>query len=120
MADFSGAFARFERAVNDKVRRASIGAVQDLAAAAQAKVPVDTGALKNSFGGGIGEPGQIEPLAAAMAKFQAGDQAWIGWGMEYAPHVEFGAQGRSPVGFARGAAQQWPAIVQANVQKVAG
>ena len=94
--------------------------VQDLAAEAQAKVPVDTGNLKNSLVGGLGEPGEGEAMAAAMARYQPGDAPWIGWTAEYALHVEFGAQGRSPVGFARGAAQKWPQIVRDNVQKVSG
>ena len=123
--DFAAAIADFQRSFDDKVRIASIGAIQDLAAQANTSVgaggnmPVDTGDLMGSIEGGVnGSKGTA--VAAAMARFQAGDSAWIGWQMEYAAHVEFGSQGRSGRGYARKAAQNWKAIVRANAQKVAG
>ena len=98
----------------------------DVAAEAQkpraqgGRLPVDTGYLRNSFASSLAGstsltgPDSYVMIAGAM---KAGDVAHFGWTAEYAPHVNYGARGRSGAHFVEGAVDQWQAIVRRNVAR---
>lgn len=86
-------------------------------------MPVDTGFLRNSMVAGLnGSTSLSGPDAYVLAinGFEMGDVIFGGWTAEYAVYVEFGAQGRAPRFFMRGAAQQWQSIVSSNAAKLRG
>ena len=84
------------------------------------RVPVDTGFLRNSFSSSLAGstsltgPDSYVMIAGAM---KAGDVAHFGWTAEYAPHVNYGARGRSGAHFVEGAVDQWQSIVRKNVAR---
>lgn len=84
-------------------------------------LPVDTGFLRNSFVASLNGSTSLtgpDAYVLAIAGFELGDVIFGGWTAEYAVHVEFGARGRAPRFFMRGAAQQWQSIVNANAAKL--
>ena len=88
-------------------------------------MPVDTGFLRASLQATINTPGgsiSYRPQGSAfaydgskvvltLARAKIGDTVFAVYGANYAPHVEYGANGRAGYGFVRLAAQQWQGIV---------
>lgn len=115
-ADQVAAFAAKAKGQLDEV---VAGSARDVLATAQRKAPVDTGELVDSLHVAInGAPvahGEEAALAATRAK--AGDVIRGEWTADHARPVEYGAAGRTPVPFVRGAVDQWPEIVRRNVRK---
>lgn len=123
MADnFTADISRWIDKVSDVLDLVVAASAQDVVEAAQKAVPVDTGFLRNSIGAGQGgsftSTGPVS-VTASIANLKAGTVLSIGWTAEYAAHVEFGARGRAPVFFARGAVSQWQAIVARNARRFA-
>jgi hypothetical protein len=84
-------------------------------------VPVDQGQLIGSIvveidGAivGSGSLGQAPDYTAALAGFEAGEIMQLSFTAPYARIIEYGRQGVPGRFFVRNAAQQWPAIVEAN------
>jgi hypothetical protein len=90
----------------------------------QRTAPVDTGFLRASLQVAVNAPlptanrprpegsgFQSPSYSAVIAGARLGDYITAGYGALYAPYLEFGANGRAPVAWVRGAAEQWPVIV---------
>jgi hypothetical protein len=91
------------------------------------KLPVDTGYLRASIQastatmplirrGAHPEPGHsymdnASEITMVIANMKLGEIIYIGVTAEYGAHVEYGARGRPPAGFVRGAAQGWQGLV---------
>ena len=87
------------------------------------RLPVDTGNLRNNVtteivGGASAKGGDAYVLV--IAQMEAGDTIRHSYHAEYAPHVEYGARGRRPRFFVRGATERWQEFVAQNVSRVAG
>lgn len=89
-------------------------------------MPVETGTLRASLMASLNEPnmtvtyrhdgsGQVQynpsQVALTIAAADLGDTVYAVYTVNYAHHVEYGAQGRAPRAFVRLAAQKWPQIV---------
>lgn len=86
------------------------------------RMPIDTGFLRNSLQSTLMGNTQLSGPASYImiaGNMKAGDVAEFGWTAEYARHVEYGAQGRRPAHFAKGAAMAWSSIVEANARRLA-
>lgn len=86
------------------------------------KIPVDTGALRNSFVSGLnGSTALAGPdgYVGIIAGMELGDSIFGGWTMEYARAIEYGTANMAGRFFAGNAARQWQAIVAANAAKAA-
>ncbi|SNT19586.1 HK97 gp10 family phage protein [Sphingopyxis indica] len=98
------------------------------------RVPVRTGNLARSVVVDTKPPTVIEGLATGdyslgIAAIVPGEPIFIGWQARYARRVNYGFVGvdslgrsfnQSGAGFAEAAAAKWPAIVQAEAQKLGG
>ncbi|CAL8972861.1 hypothetical protein RHODGE_RHODGE_01025 [Rhodoplanes serenus] len=95
------------------------------------RMPVDTGFLRSSLQVSLNadpvpatreNPGGIHgaPDAASLVigGAELGDRIVASYSANYARHVEYGARGRPPRGFVRGAAQQWQSIVRRVAQRL--
>lgn len=95
------------------------------------RMPVDTGFLRSSLQvslngapvpatrenpGGIHGAPDVASLVISGAEL--GDRIVASYSANYAPAVEYGARGRPPRGFVRGAAQQWQSIVRRVAQRL--
>lgn len=118
-------------------QRAVISAsIQDVIEAAQlpvaqgGRMPVDTGALRNSLvselnGSEVARGAESYTLVAAQ--IEPGDTARFGWTAEYSLRVEYGFVGEDSLGrtynqqgkfFVEGAAAQWQGIVAKNAGRL--
>ena len=129
MADtFTADISAFIDKIGDLLDLVVASSAQEVVKVAQApkakggRMPVDTGFLRNSLQaslqGGTSLTGP-EGYVAVVSGMRAGQIADFGWTATYAAAVEFGAQGRKPAFFARGAIQQWEAIVMRQAQRFA-
>jgi hypothetical protein len=119
-ANMNQAVYKYEQRINYALRFA----VERLLEAAQltkakgGRMPVDTGALRNSLMAELnGAKGAIGPdsyvfVAGAM---KGGDFATFRWTMEYAAAVNNGNRGRPGAHFVEWAADQWQQFVNAGV-----
>ena len=88
-------------------------------------MPVDTGFLRGSCTIGRNtEPADVTTIrsgtawVADLTPVQLGDTLKVRWTADYAPYVEYGAQGRTPRGFKRQAELHWPQAVRNAASKV--
>lgn len=58
------------------------------------------------------------PVEAVILGSTLQDDLYFGYTAAYAGHQEYGANGRPPAGFVRGAAQNWAVHVNRNAEKV--
>lgn len=98
--------------------------------------PIDTGFLVHSFQASASEmppirkgyapatsagPGSYTfdngPINLIIQGVPLGDPIYLGFTAEYAPYVEYGANGRAGRGMVRLAAQRWQAIVDQAVRE---
>ena len=123
-ADQVGAFVAKSQPRMESVFRQS---AQDVIEDAQQRVNVDTGFLRSSGDAALNKLPVGESVApegaggftwdagaalAVIAQAQLSDTVVFGWVAQYAPFVE------SRFGFMRLAAQNWPAIVRRNAQRL--
>lgn len=94
------------------------------------RMPVDTGFLRASLQASTTEMPLIDrdarpsagqtyqdsasQITLVIANAKLGDPIFLGFSASYSQAVEFGARGRPPAGFVRGAADQWQSIVNRN------
>jgi len=105
----------FKESAQDLIRQAQQPVAQG------GRMPVDTGFLRNSLVSGLNGSTALsgaDSYVMAIAGAEPGDTIHAYWTAHYARYVEYGARGRPPRFFARGAAQDWPRIVRENAAKV--
>lgn len=97
------------------------------------RLPIATGFLRSSLqvslnsepvpatrenpGGSHGAP---NAASLVIGGAEIGDRIVASYSAVYAPAVEYGARGRPPRGFVRGAAQRWQSIVREVAQRLKG
>lgn len=126
----------FRNKTKEQMRAVLSASVQDVIAEAQrpiaqgGRMPVDTGALRNSLvselnGTGVAQGAEGYTLAAA--RMEPGDVARFGWTAAHAMRQEFGFVGEDSLGrsfnqqgkhFVEAAAAQWPSIVEKNTARL--
>jgi len=96
------------------------------------RMPVDTGFLRASGQislsampaanaerqNGVSYAWSPHDVSVRLAGARMGETVYFGWTASYAPHVEYGARGRSPALFMRGAAAKWQHIVRGVVAEL--
>lgn len=114
------------------VARGSVQRVVEVAQTPRAKggrMPVDTGALRNSLASSLNGSTALtggDAFVLVVGDMEAGDVAEFGWTVEYARRVNFGFIDQDSLGrsynqsgahFLEGAASQWQQIVEGEVKK---
>jgi len=107
------------RVLADALRELNNGIVRD--------TPVDTGTLKNSWTGSIGNPSRHKPVykrpysgskpVDVTKKIKPGQTYYFVNNQSYAPHVEYGTQKQRPRAMLRKNLAKWPAIVRKHAAK---
>lgn len=135
MSSFTAKVAAFQGKAERRMLAVFRQSAQELAEQASVpvaqggKMPVDTGALRNSIRGATGSmpDGSSDAVPVAIMKTMLGDKLFIGWTVAYALRIEHGFFGTDVLGrtyaqkgygYARSAAQNWQEIVNGVVERV--
>lgn len=135
--DFSKEVAKFRKQVEEKIEQVFQFSVEELARELQTPInaggrtPIDTGALIRSLQVSINQETRLQSRGdtpvdytsvnpGTISMLKPSDTAHVGFTVHYAPYNEFGTVNGTPARFyLRGAAQNWPRIVQRAVKRVA-
>lgn len=116
MSKFQQAIKQFGKKVDRRIEGVAKEATQETVRLAQDNVPVDTGFLKNSIRGAVGNTPKENSTspAVALAQWDLKQPLQIGWTANYARVQE------ARRGFVRLAADKWPDTVSKAVRKAKG
>lgn len=140
MGKFASAVDQWALQTEQRLEAVVKTAAQDVASemirpvGAGGRLRVDTGFLRASLRSSTSAPPQIDPsnqpgagagfgdpdVALTILGAAIGQPIYLGFTASYAAHREYGANGQAPDGFVRGAAEQWPSLVNGAVRKVRG
>jgi hypothetical protein len=137
---FAAQIASWPEKVPEAVEAVRNGAAQDVVKEMQTldseggRLPYDTGFLWASLMASTAAMPRINPgaqpvdgraysfdygaIEAVILGASLEDDLYFGYTAAYAGHQEYGANGRTPAGFVRGAVQNWAAHVNRNAEKV--
>lgn len=133
--NFAASVDAWTRETKQRMEAVFHTAAERVSEAVQAGTPIDTGFLVHSWAASpAGMPritaGNRPPSSAGKASYSydvgpinlvitnvpVGGTIYFGFTAEYAPHVEYGSNGRAGRAMVRLAAQQWPQIVAKSVR----
>lgn len=121
-AQVAGHVARYRERLEAVYKQSAQDVIADaqVPVAKGGRMPVDTGFLRNSLQTSLNGSTSLtgaDSYVLTIAGAELGDVIEAGWTANYARAVEYGARGRPPRFFMRGAAQRWETIVQANAAR---
>lgn len=126
---FAATVGAWAKAVPEAVEIVFKEAAQEVVSQLNALVPVDTGALRASLrastsvmpqimASGATPPADMGDIMLVIEGADLSDTIFLGYTMNYAPMVHYGARGRPGKPWVDMVAQRWSAIVQAKAAEV--